>query len=350
MRIIAIAALVALAGVEWPVGALPQSTDPIAPDHTIWLRTAAGQWDHAFPLGNGRIGAMVFGTVNRERIQLNEETLWMGGPRQTDNPDARAALPEVRRLLFDGKPVEAYALAERKLMGKPWRLESYQSLADLRLTFDHEGEITEYRRSLDLDAGVARVTYRVGGVQYTREVFASHPDRVIVVRLTADRAGALSFGSWIDRQQDARTEIVGDDRLNLVGGLSGGRGLSFVASAKVTREGGSQETFPERILVTGANAATIVLAAGTSFKGNDHARQVERDLTAAAAKPYEQLLEAHRTDHRRLYRRVALRLGPPARPDAAIRRYRPTRVSRPSRAANRIPGSTRCTFSSAGTC
>ena len=128
------------------------------------------------------MGAMVFGTVNRERIQLNEETLWMGGPRDTDNPEARAALPEVRRLLFEGRPVEAYALAERKLMGKPWRLESYQSLADLRLNFDHEGEITDYQRWLDLDSGVAGVTYRLDGVRYTREVFASHPDRVIVVR------------------------------------------------------------------------------------------------------------------------------------------------------------------------
>ena len=131
-----------------------------ATDHTIWLRSAASQWDHAFPVGNGRMGAMVFGTVNRERIQLNEETLWMGGPRDTDNPEARAALPEVRRLLFAGQPREAYALAERKLMGKPWRLESYQSLADLRLTFDHEGEITDYQRSLDLDSAVARVSYR----------------------------------------------------------------------------------------------------------------------------------------------------------------------------------------------
>src|SRR5688572_25944189 len=125
-------------------------------EHIIWLRSAAPQWDHAFPVGNGRIGAMVFGTVNRERIQLNEETLWMGGPRETDNPEARAALPEVRRLLFAGQPREAYALAERKLMGKPWRLESYQSLADLRLNFDHEGEITDYQRSLDLDRSEER--------------------------------------------------------------------------------------------------------------------------------------------------------------------------------------------------
>ena len=278
-------------------------------EHTIWLRSAASQWDHAFPVGNGRMGAMVFGTVNRERIQLNEETLWMGGPRETDNPEARAALPEVRRLLFAGQPREAYALAERKLMGRPWRLESYQSLADLRLNFDHEGEITDYQRSLDLDAAVARVTYRLDGVRYTREVFASHPDRVIVVRLTVDRPGALTFGAWIDRQQDARTEIAGNDRLNLIGHLAGGKGLSFLASARVIAEGGKQETFPERILVSDANSATIVVAAGTSFKGNNHASQVEHDLTRAAAKTYAQLLETHRADHRRLYRRVSLRLG-----------------------------------------
>ncbi len=215
-----------------------------AANHTIWLRTPASQWDHAFPLGNGRLGATVFGTINRERIQLNEETLWMGGPRETDNPEALAALPEVRRLLFAGQPREAYALAERKLMGKPWRLESYQSLADLRLAFDHEGTISDYRRELDLDEAVARVSYRVDGVRYTREVFASHPDQVIVIRLTADKPGALSFSTWIDRSQDARTEIVGSDRLNLIGHLAGGKGLAFLASAKITREGGTQETFP----------------------------------------------------------------------------------------------------------
>lgn len=290
-----------------------------ASDHTIWLRSAAPQWDHAFPVGNGRLGAMVFGTVNRERIQLNEETLWMGSARDTDNPEAREALPEVRRLLFEGKPTQAYALAERKMMGKPWRLESYQSLADLRLNFDHEGTISDYRRELDLDAAVARVTYKLDGVLFTREVFASHPDRAIVVRLTVDRPGALTFGAWIDRQQDARTEIAGNDQLNLIGYLGGGKGLSFLASATVTAEGGSRETFPERILVSGANAATIVLTAGTSFNGSDPARQVARDLAAAAAKPYAALRSAHAADHQKLYRRVSLRLGSAGRSAAAKR-------------------------------
>ena len=314
MRAVLLVVSVAVTAISPP----SQAQTPRRGEHTIWLRSAASQWDHAFPLGNGRMGAMVFGTVNRERIQLNEETLWMGGPRDTDNPEARVALPEVRRLLFEGRPVEAYTLAERKLMGKPWRLESYQSLADLRLNFDHEGEITDYQRSLDLDSAVARVSYRVDGVRYTREVFASHPDRVVVVRLTADRPGALTFGSWIDRQQDARTEIAGNDRLNLIGHLAGGRGLSFLASARVIADGGSQETFPERILVSGANTATIIVAAGTSFKGNDPPAQVQRDLTRAAAKTYPQLLETHRADHQRLYRRVALRLGAAAATAAAI--------------------------------
>ncbi|MGH6640776.1 MAG: glycoside hydrolase N-terminal domain-containing protein, partial [Polaromonas sp.] len=92
---------------------------------TVWSARPAPQWDHAYPVGNGRLGAMVFGTVNRERIQLNEETLWMGSPRDTDNPEALAALPEVRRLLFAGSPIEAYALAEKKMMGRPSRLQSY---------------------------------------------------------------------------------------------------------------------------------------------------------------------------------------------------------------------------------
>jgi alpha-L-fucosidase 2 len=303
-------ALILLAAIAVTASSSPaQERGTPAGDHTIWLRSAASQWDHAFPVGNGRMGAMVFGTVNRERIQLNEETLWMGGPRDADNPEARTALPEVRRLLFAGQPREAYALAERKLMGKPWRLESYQSLADLRLNFDHEGEITDYQRSLDLDSAIARVSYRLDGVRYTREVFASHPDRVIVVRLTVDRPGALTFGTWIDRQQDASTEIVGNDRLNLVGHLGAGKGVSFLASARVVAEGGAQEIFPERILVSDANAATIIVAAGTSFKGNDPPSQVQRDLTRAAAKTYSQLLETHRADHQRLYRRVALGLG-----------------------------------------
>jgi alpha-L-fucosidase 2 len=277
----------------------------------LWYRAAAPQWDHALPLGNGRIGAMLFGSVSRERIQLNEETLWMGSPRDRDNPDALAALPEVRRLLFAGMPVEANALAEKKLMGRPSRLEPYQTLGDLRLAFDHDGAITDYRRELDLDTAVARVTYRAGGVRYTREVFASHPDQVLVVHLTADRPSAVTVSTWIDRLQDATTTIAGNDRLDLVGGLDGGRGLSFQASVKIVREGGTLESFPERILVDKANAVTLVLAAGTSLHGAKPRERCDRDLAAVSRQAYEKLKARHTADHQRLFRRVSLRLGAP---------------------------------------
>src|SRR3970282_1103474 len=128
-------------------GAFSQ-TPPPPGGLTLWYRQPAPQWDHAMPVGNGRLGAMVFGAVNRERIQLNEESLWMpsGDPMERDNPEALKYLPEVRRLLFAGAPAEAYRLAEKYLVGRPSRLQSYQTLGDLRLTFEHDGQGSHYRR------------------------------------------------------------------------------------------------------------------------------------------------------------------------------------------------------------
>jgi alpha-L-fucosidase 2 len=289
----------------------PRQPTAVAPAAaaTLWYRQPASQWDHALPIGNGRLGAMIFGSVNRERIQLNEESLWMGSRQERDNPDALANLPEVRRLLFAGSPVEAYALAEQTQMGRPSRLQSYQTLGDLRLAFDHEAPIDEYRRELDLDTAIVRVSYRAGDVRLTREIFASHPDQVLVVRISADVLRRATFSIWMDRSQDATTEIAGRDRLDLVGSLGGGKGLSFQASVKVVPEGGRLETFPERILVDGASAVTLVVAAATSFGGVAPKAQCDRRLAAAAAKPYEQLKRNHVTDHQELFRRVSLRLG-----------------------------------------
>jgi alpha-L-fucosidase 2 len=289
-----------------PQGQSPATEQPGA--MTIWSRRAAPQWDHAYPVGNGRLGGMVFGTVGRERILLNEETLWLGGPREADNPEALAALPEVRRLLFAGSPVEAITLAEKKMMGRPSRLQSYQPLADLRIAFEHDGQVTDYRRELDLDTAIARVSYRAGGVRYTREVFASHPAQVLVVRLTTDGPpGALTVNVWIDRPQDATTQIIGDDRLNLTGALEGGRGLSFQSSVKVLSDGGRRDTFPERLLVEKANAVTLVVAAATSYRGVNPRDRVDRGLETAARQSYEQLKSAHVADHQRLFRRTSLR-------------------------------------------
>ena len=278
------------------------------PSNTLFYTHPAREWNQALPLGNGRLGAMVFGNVNGERIQLNENSLWMGGPRDTNNPDALKHLAEVRRLLFAGLPVEAYAVAEKYSMGRPFRLESYQSLGDLRLTFEHEGTPADYRLELDIDSAIVRLTYRLGTVRYTREVFASHPAQAIVMRVSADAPGKITVSTWIDRPQDATTEVAGNDRLNLVGALAGGKGLSFLASVKILADGGRLEAYPERIFAEQTNAVTLIVAAATSYRGNDHRASVERALSAASATPYEKLKSDHVADHQKLFRRVALRL------------------------------------------
>ena len=282
---------------------------PEASGLQLWYRRPPPRWDHGIPLGNGRLGAMIVGDARRERIQLNESSLWMGATRDRDNPEALAHLPEVRRLLFAGLPQEAAALAERKLMGRPSRLESYQTLGDLRLQFEHPGAPEDYRLELDLDTAVARVSYTADGVRFVREAFASAPDQVVVVRLSADRPGRLSFSAFLDRSQDTVTTVVAPDRMDLVGGLGGGKGLAFQASLKILAEGGRLEPFVERIAVDGADAVTLVVAAATAYKGADPRVECERHLETAAAKPYAGLRADHVADYQRLFRRVDLRLG-----------------------------------------
>ena len=305
LLVCAVAVAGALAAAQAP--APPADGAPSA--LTLWYRQPAPQWDHAMPIGNGRLGAMVFGSVNRERIQLNEHSLWMGGRQDRNSPDALNYLPEVRRLLFAGAPLEASALAERYLMGRPQRLQSYQTLGDLRLIFDHEEPISDYRRELDLDSAIVRVSYRAGSVRLTREIFASHPDQAIVVRLGAAGGVRFSTSVWIERSQDATTQILGNDRLDLVGALAGGKGLAFQGTVKVLPEGGKLVTFPERILIDGVSAVTLLIAANTSYRGGDPAQMTARQIADAAARPYAQLRDRHVADHRALFRRAALRLG-----------------------------------------
>ena len=289
----------------------------------LWYRKGTSQWDHALPIGNGRLGAMVFGQATRERLQLNEDSLWLGWARDRDNPEFQKHLPEVRRLLFAGEPVAAYRLAEKHMLGVPHRLQSYQTLGDLRLNMDGEGAVSDHRVELDLDTAITRVTFRRGGVTYTREAFASFPDQVIVVRLTADKPGSIDLSVWMDRPQDAVTSVVGTDRLDLVGRLACEKGLAFQASLKILNESGTRETFPERIAVEKADAVTLVLAAATSFKGiaerykgEDPRVACDRALDAAAAKGFDKLRADHVADHQALFRRADLRLGPPAATEA----------------------------------
>ena len=201
----------------------------------LWYRRPASAWLEALPVGNGRLGGMVFGGIDRERIQLNEETVWSGSAWDSTSPEALRALPEVRRLLFEGNPAEAFELTQERLMSRPLRMPPYQTLGDLWLDFGTVGEggVSDYRRELDLDAGIARVSYSHDGARFTREVFASAPDRLLVARLTTDRPGALAFTLGLTREADARAVIMSSSEIALRGACDGGSGVALEARAFV---------------------------------------------------------------------------------------------------------------------
>ena len=174
---------------------------------TLWYRQPAGSdWNAALPIGNGRLGAMIFGNVGREHLQLNEDTVWEGYKRDGANSNALTALPEVRRLLFEGKNEEASALAAKTMMGVPTRIKSYQPLGDLFIEDTQQplGQEGNYRRELNLDTGIAKTTYDLDEITYTREVFASAPDNVIVARITASKRGSININISLTRERDAQ--------------------------------------------------------------------------------------------------------------------------------------------------
>jgi len=293
-----------------PSAEAAESARPRA-DLSIWFRQPATNWEQqAFPVGNGRLGGMVFGGADKERIQLNEDTLWSGGPREVNNPEAAAHLAEARQLLFQGKPGDAMRVAQRYLMGKPMTIRPYQSLGDLRLDFPGHQEATDYRRELDLERGLVRVSYRVGSVRYTREVFASHPDQVLVIRLTSSQPGALTLFATLDREREFTPAGRPPDRLIMQGQLDRGKGLEYQAVLQAVAEGGKVFAPGFRLEVRGANAVTLVLAAATSFGGRDAVESSEEQAAAAAHKSYGALLSAHLADYQALFRRVKLELGP----------------------------------------
>jgi alpha-L-fucosidase 2 len=311
------------AGYAGAAAAMLYGRSPSDSPLVLWYRQPAGQWTEALAVGNGRLGGMVFGGIQRERIQLNEETVWAGGPWDASSPEALQALPEVRRLLLEGKPVEAAKLVDAKMMSRPLRQPPYQTLGNLRLETPGFKEVADYRRDLDLDSGIAGVRYRAGDAQVTREIFASAPDQVLVIRLTADKPGRISLGVTMDREKNASAEASGADRVVLRGQCDladaryspeeikqlgeANRGVKFSAIVRVRAEGGKTRAEGGQVTVEGADAVTLILAAATNYKSQDPARRCETYL-AAADKPYELLRRTHVTDHRRFFRRVELNL------------------------------------------
>ena len=331
--------------------ALPVAA-PAAPLR-LWYEKPARAWVEALPVGNGRLGAMVFGDPRHERLALNEDTLWSGGPREWNNPEAREWLPKVRAAVLAGRYADADELA--KHMQGPFN-QSYLPLGDLVLDFDGVGEVEGYRRELDLDRAVATTTFRAGGAVHVREVLASFPAQVIAVRLAADRPGQVSFTARLTTKLRGSVTAEGSSAIALRGRAPShvepsyrgdmkdavrydegpkAEGMRFTTITRVIAKGGSaRATEDGRLEVRGADEAVVLVSAATSFVGFDKSPALEgRDadaaalgpLAAAAAQPFDALRDAHVADHQRLFGRVRLDLGAPAadRPtDERLRAYR----------------------------
>ena len=287
--------------------------EPISP-LTLWYQQPAVNWVEALPVGNGRMGAMVFGGTAHERIQFNEDTVWTGEPHEYQHEGAAKFLPELRRLLAEGKQKEAEELGLKEFMGVPIRQKAYQPCADLLLDFPGHEAATDYIRTLDLDAAVAVVRYRVGGVTYTRETFASHPAQAIIVRITADQRRMLNFTVRLASPHAGSTvRNLGATGLGIAGQVKDGA-IRFDAQLQAGTSGGNLTVTDGVATITDADSATLVLTAATNFVNyhevsGDPAARNAAVLAATAHQSFDELLAEHQADHRALFRRVSLDLG-----------------------------------------
>ena len=287
-----------------------------------------GEWLKALPVGNGFLGAMVFGDVDRERLQLNEKSVWSGSPDDNDNPEAAASLGEIRRLLFEGKYKEATELTVKTQVckgagsghgnGANVPFGCYQTLGDLWLDFGKSSGYGDYRRELDLERGLAAVSYVRDGVRYRREVFASYPDRALVVHLAADRKGALSFKASLTRPERFETRAE-KDHLLMTGTMDdgkGGHGLRYAARLKAVARGGSTICSNDLVEVRDADEVFLILTAATDhtleyplYKGSDPLLTSRAQLERASSRSYPALLKRHVDDFSHLFGKVRLRLS-----------------------------------------
>ena len=262
-------------------------------DYILHFAQAAASWPDALPVGNGRLGAMVFGNPSLERIQLNEESIWDGDIRDRNNPKAGEAVPRIRELLFAGKVAEAEALALSDMMSIPRRMPCYQTLGGLHLDFSASGltpdtKVDDYRLELNLDTAIGRTTFRHQGTTYTREVLSSAPDQVIVVRLTAQGPATLNFTARLDRPAHFETSSAGTDRLVLSGeaipvndnpGLPVKEhpvGVRFYSELLATTEAGAVKSDAGVLTISNAHTATLYIDCGTSYRYPSHTSSPDR--------------------------------------------------------------------------
>ncbi len=306
----------------WTAAARAESAAPpevrAINDFALWYDEPAGSdWLRALPVGNGRLGAMVYGNTDTERLQLNEDTLWAGGPHDYSNPQGAAALSEIRRLVFQNQWAQAQDRINQTMLGNPAGQLAYQPVGELRLTLPGGG-VSGLQRWLDLTTATAVVTYTANGVQYRREVIASAPDQVIAVRLTAGTSAAISFTASFTTAQRATASSPNGTTIALDGRSGDHRGIAgavrFLALARAVTTGGTTTSTGGTLRVSNADSVTLLISIGTSYVdyrnvGGDYQGIASRHLDAAQGTAFDTLRARHVTDYQRLYGRTVIDLG-----------------------------------------
>ncbi len=285
----------------------------------LWYNKPSGSvWENALPIGNGRLGAMVFGNVEREIIQLNEHTVWSGSPNRNDNPEAFASLPEIRKLIFEGNQKEAERIANKTIITRKSHGQMFEPVGSFHLDFNGHGTYTNYSRELDIERAIARTSYMVDNVTYTREMLASFADSVIVMRITASQPGSLSFtATFSTPQPNATISTTTRKDLSISGTTIDHEGVEgkvrFKAVARIMLEGGSLSANDTALFVTKANAVSVFISIGTNFKSyrnidGDENKKAQASLEKAVSKPYSDIVKGHVNAFQKYFNRVKLDL------------------------------------------
>lgn len=286
--------------------------------YKLWYDKPAKQWVEALPIGNGRIAAMVFGDPAMEKLQLNEATFWSGGPSRNDNPDAPKVLDSIRYYLFNGNYKRAQILADKGLTAKTLHGSAFQNIGDLTFDFNNLNDIKNYYRELDIEKAITATTFSANGINFKREVFASNPDNVIVIKLGSDKKNALSFSAQFNSELKKNTKAIDSNTLQMDGlssTLDGVQGqVKFNAIAKFINKGGKTEISENGISVSNANEVTILISIATNFTdyktlNTDEVSKSRKYIEASENKSFDTLLKNHLASYQKYFKRVDLDLG-----------------------------------------
>src|SRR4030095_5473976 len=286
----------------------------------LWYKQPSGNtWENALPIGNGRLGAMVYGNVEKETIQLNEHTVWSGSSNRNDNLLASDSLASIRKLIFEGKQKEAEQMANRIILSKKSHGQMFQPVGNFHLSFNGHDNYTNYYRELDIEKAVTKTSYTVGNVIYTREALASFPDRVIVMRLTASKPGSISFiASFSTPQPKALIKTTAAKELTIAGTTMDHEGVKglvrFKGIARIRLEGGILTSNDTSLTIKNANAVTIYISIATNFKNYndisaDENKRAADYLNKAYPKSFAAILPGHIAAYQKYFNRVKLDLG-----------------------------------------